>query len=195
MSPAADTPAAARSAASPGRRGFAPFCSRRCADIDLGRWLKGGYAIPGRPEDDVDKAPEARRTRAKPRRIKDFAPAQEGSGRPPLDRAGNRPLRSPTFRLSARAQVAQSVEQRIENPRVGSSILSLGTTRFPLIIFNGSTRRTRAHPRALVPEKRHGDKIREPEPLARAPRLYANSMTPAYLSVSFCTSYIEAEPI
>jgi hypothetical protein len=26
------------------------------------------------------------------------------------------------------AQVAQSVEQRIENPRVGSSILSLGTT-------------------------------------------------------------------
>lgn len=27
---------------------FAPFCSKRCADIDLGRWLKGGYAIPGR---------------------------------------------------------------------------------------------------------------------------------------------------
>ena len=26
---------------------FAPFCSRRCADIDLGRWLKGSYAIPG----------------------------------------------------------------------------------------------------------------------------------------------------
>jgi endogenous inhibitor of DNA gyrase (YacG/DUF329 family) len=26
---------------------FAPFCSRRCADLDLGRWLKGGYAIPG----------------------------------------------------------------------------------------------------------------------------------------------------
>lgn len=26
-----------------------PFCSRRCADIDLGRWLKGGYAIPGPP--------------------------------------------------------------------------------------------------------------------------------------------------
>ncbi len=27
---------------------FVPFCSRRCADVDLGRWLKGGYAIPGR---------------------------------------------------------------------------------------------------------------------------------------------------
>jgi len=26
-----------------------PFCSRRCADIDLGRWLEGGYAIPGAP--------------------------------------------------------------------------------------------------------------------------------------------------
>ena len=26
-----------------------PFCSRRCADVDLGRWLKGGYAIPGPP--------------------------------------------------------------------------------------------------------------------------------------------------
>jgi hypothetical protein len=26
---------------------FKPFCSRRCADLDLGQWLKGGYAIPG----------------------------------------------------------------------------------------------------------------------------------------------------
>lgn len=25
---------------------FKPFCSKRCSDIDLGRWLKGGYAIP-----------------------------------------------------------------------------------------------------------------------------------------------------
>lgn len=25
---------------------FKPFCSKRCADIDLGRWLKDGYAIP-----------------------------------------------------------------------------------------------------------------------------------------------------
>jgi len=24
-----------------------PFCSKRCAEIDLGRWLKGGYAVPG----------------------------------------------------------------------------------------------------------------------------------------------------
>ena len=25
---------------------FRPFCSARCADIDLGRWLTGSYAIP-----------------------------------------------------------------------------------------------------------------------------------------------------
>jgi len=24
-----------------------PFCSRRCADVDLARWLSGTYAIPG----------------------------------------------------------------------------------------------------------------------------------------------------
>jgi len=23
-----------------------PFCSRRCAEIDLGRWLKGVYRVP-----------------------------------------------------------------------------------------------------------------------------------------------------
>ena len=26
---------------------YKPFCSKRCSDIDMGRWLKGGYAIPG----------------------------------------------------------------------------------------------------------------------------------------------------
>ena len=35
----------------PAAEGFKPFCSKRCADIDLGRWLKGGYAIPGAPAD------------------------------------------------------------------------------------------------------------------------------------------------
>ena len=33
---------------------FRPFCSRRCADVDLSRWLKGAYAIPGRVETDED---------------------------------------------------------------------------------------------------------------------------------------------
>lgn len=25
---------------------YRPFCSKRCADIDLGRWFTGAYAIP-----------------------------------------------------------------------------------------------------------------------------------------------------
>ena len=29
-----------------------PFCSKRCADIDLGRWLKGNYVIAGRETDE-----------------------------------------------------------------------------------------------------------------------------------------------
>lgn len=32
---------------------YRPFCSRRCADVDLGRWLKGAYVIPGQPLDDL----------------------------------------------------------------------------------------------------------------------------------------------
>ena len=30
----------------PAAEGFRPFCSRRCADVDLQRWLVGAYAIP-----------------------------------------------------------------------------------------------------------------------------------------------------
>jgi uncharacterized protein len=26
---------------------YPPFCSKRCADIDLHRWLTGSYVIPG----------------------------------------------------------------------------------------------------------------------------------------------------
>lgn len=25
---------------------FYPFCSKRCADVDLNRWLSGGYSTP-----------------------------------------------------------------------------------------------------------------------------------------------------
>ena len=25
---------------------YHPFCSKRCADVDLSRWLRGAYAIP-----------------------------------------------------------------------------------------------------------------------------------------------------
>lgn len=34
-----------------------PFCSPRCATIDLGRWLGGDYRVPTSEEPD-DEAPE-----------------------------------------------------------------------------------------------------------------------------------------
>lgn len=30
---------------------YRPFCSKRCANIDLGRWLTGGYVIAGGDSD------------------------------------------------------------------------------------------------------------------------------------------------
>jgi endogenous inhibitor of DNA gyrase (YacG/DUF329 family) len=37
---------------------YDPFCSKRCADVDLHRWLKGSYVIPGanaKPEPDDEE--------------------------------------------------------------------------------------------------------------------------------------------
>lgn len=34
---------------------FKPFCSKRCADIDLNRWLTGNYVIPARDEELIDE--------------------------------------------------------------------------------------------------------------------------------------------
>ena len=31
-----------------------PFCSRRCADVDLNRWLSGVYAVPVKEDEDED---------------------------------------------------------------------------------------------------------------------------------------------
>ena len=31
---------------------YRPFCSKRCADVDLNRWLTGAYAIPAVEADD-----------------------------------------------------------------------------------------------------------------------------------------------
>lgn len=36
---------------------YRPFCSKRCADVDLSRWLKGNYAIPGGPAEQADEVP------------------------------------------------------------------------------------------------------------------------------------------
>jgi endogenous inhibitor of DNA gyrase (YacG/DUF329 family) len=36
-----------------------PFCSKRCADLDLGRWLTGQYAVPSEDPDDIEAALDA----------------------------------------------------------------------------------------------------------------------------------------
>lgn len=38
---------------------YRPFCSRRCADVDLGRWLNGSYAVPADSSEDLDEAADA----------------------------------------------------------------------------------------------------------------------------------------
>ena len=40
--------------AKPAAKEYTPFCSRRCADVDLQRWLVGRYAIPAAREDEDD---------------------------------------------------------------------------------------------------------------------------------------------
>ena len=38
---------------------YRPFCSKRCADLDLGKWLTGGYAIPVVDNDEENSIPTA----------------------------------------------------------------------------------------------------------------------------------------
>ena len=37
----------------PAEQAFLPFCSPRCRDVDLNRWLTGRYVVPG-PENNED---------------------------------------------------------------------------------------------------------------------------------------------
>lgn len=37
---------------------YRPFCSKRCADVDLQRWFTGGYSIPV-PDDETPPDEEA----------------------------------------------------------------------------------------------------------------------------------------
>ncbi|MFB9264750.1 DNA gyrase inhibitor YacG [Bradyrhizobium erythrophlei] len=38
----------------PVEQAFRPFCSPRCRDVDLNRWLTGAYVVPGREDDAED---------------------------------------------------------------------------------------------------------------------------------------------
>jgi len=35
---------------------YRPFCSKRCADLDLGKWLNGSYSSPSYDPEDIDIA-------------------------------------------------------------------------------------------------------------------------------------------
>ncbi|MCB1333573.1 MAG: DNA gyrase inhibitor YacG [Roseivivax sp.] len=39
--------------------GYRPFCSKRCADVDLGKWLGGEYAVPSTDPEDIEQALDA----------------------------------------------------------------------------------------------------------------------------------------
>ncbi|WP_372887527.1 DNA gyrase inhibitor YacG [Shimia sp.] len=41
-----------------GDAAYRPFCSKRCADVDLGRWLGGHYAVPGTAPAEPQEAPD-----------------------------------------------------------------------------------------------------------------------------------------
>jgi endogenous inhibitor of DNA gyrase (YacG/DUF329 family) len=43
--------------AKPADAAHRPFCSPRCAQIDLHRWLSGSYAIPSVEQDEEDSDP------------------------------------------------------------------------------------------------------------------------------------------
>jgi endogenous inhibitor of DNA gyrase (YacG/DUF329 family) len=36
----------------PSEEAFKPFCSKRCKDVDLHRWLTGIYAVPVKDDDE-----------------------------------------------------------------------------------------------------------------------------------------------
>lgn len=45
--------------AKPAADAYRPFCSRRCADVDLARWLNGSYAVPSQDPEDLQEAADA----------------------------------------------------------------------------------------------------------------------------------------
>ena len=43
----------------PTDKAYRPFCSKRCADVDLAKWLGEGYAIPSDDPEDIEQAADA----------------------------------------------------------------------------------------------------------------------------------------
>lgn len=45
---------------------FRPFCSKRCADVDLGRWFSESYAVPVDDDEGDERPPDGSRGRGNP---------------------------------------------------------------------------------------------------------------------------------
>ena len=45
---------------------YRPFCSRRCADVDLAKWMSGSYAVPSDDPEDAEAVLEALQERQDP---------------------------------------------------------------------------------------------------------------------------------
>jgi endogenous inhibitor of DNA gyrase (YacG/DUF329 family) len=56
MNAHADSPAAKRCpiCGKAAEQAFRPFCSKRCAGVDLNRWLSGVYAVPAATDDESE---------------------------------------------------------------------------------------------------------------------------------------------
>ena len=67
----------------PGVPDYRPFCSRRCADVDLARWLSGAYAIPD-PGESEERTADAKNGEAGP-------PASEPAQSDPCRETGSDP--------------------------------------------------------------------------------------------------------
>jgi hypothetical protein len=42
----------------PAQAAYTPFCSKRCADVDLQRWFSGSYVIPGEAQGEAEDEPQ-----------------------------------------------------------------------------------------------------------------------------------------
>ncbi|MDV4146263.1 MULTISPECIES: DNA gyrase inhibitor YacG [Shimia] len=47
-------------------KAYRPFCSKRCADVDLGKWLSGDYAVPSEDPEEALEALEELEKRGDP---------------------------------------------------------------------------------------------------------------------------------
>jgi len=57
MAEAPGKPASCPICGEPANPDYKPFCSKRCADIDLHRWLNGVYVIAGESGEEEDQEP------------------------------------------------------------------------------------------------------------------------------------------